>query len=64
MPDQSLINAQAERVEQEHDIHKRDLLTILIICVLIGILLYVLYYFEQHNQILTKAGDYITNNVL
>jgi|GEM_PF-6962639 1,4-dihydroxy-2-naphthoate octaprenyltransferase len=55
---------QQERQIQENKIHKRELLTIFIVCVIIAILLAVLYYFENNAQILTKLGDYITNSIL
>ena len=64
MTDLTMTEPQAEKQAQENKIHKRELLTILMVCVIIVILLGVLYYFEKNYQILTKLGDYITSHIL
>ena len=64
MTDFSTTPTAEDKQLQDNKIHKRELLTILMVCVIIGVMLGVLYYFQSNNQILTKLGDYITNHVL
>jgi Na+-transporting NADH:ubiquinone oxidoreductase subunit NqrC len=64
MADLTMTEPQLEKQAQEDKIHKRELLTILMVCVIIAILLSTLYYLERNYQILTKLGDYITSHIL
>ena len=50
--------------KEANNIQKKELLTILSICVIVIIVLGVLYYFERTGSVITHLGERISNGIL